>query len=110
MRLSVWPKLCVIDFEQPRHSTNVDMIETYLPACARLNKLLYDRGFAPISLSSNDVEPQSKTVSAYILDAWAESVLTALDELLEREQARTSAAAEVSYTARANDVSRDGIM
>ena len=97
------------EFQPPFHTANLDLIETYLPACARLNNLLYDRGFAPISLTSNDVEPQSKTISAYILDAWAESVLTALEELLEREQTRSSTAVEVSYTARANDVSREGV-
>ena len=71
-----------------------------LPSCLRLNEILSERGYSPMQLSYHDVDVTKRSVSSDIMNAWAESLLQCIHELLLRLDTTTRAVHDVSHSVR----------
>jgi len=71
-----------------------------LPSCFRLNEILSERGYSPMQLSYHDVDVTKRTVSSDIMNAWSESLLQCVHELLLRLDTTTRAVQDVSQSIR----------
>ena len=71
-----------------------------LPSCLRLNQILFERGYMPMQLSYRDVDVTQRSVSSDIMNAWAESLLQCIHELLLRLDNTTRAVQDVSQSVR----------
>ena len=71
-----------------------------LPSCLRLNEILSERGYSPMQLSYRDVDVTKRSVSSDIMNAWAESLLQCIHELLLRLDTTTRAVQDVSQSVR----------
>jgi hypothetical protein len=80
-----------------------------IPACMKVNRLLFEHGFTPITLNGTDIDAKDRVMSVYVVDAWAESLVSALEEMFERQQVQSRAAQETSFSARSGEVSREAL-
>jgi myosin heavy subunit len=79
-----------IPYRSPPQSENHDL-SLMIPSCLKLNKILADAGYSPIELSSNDLDFNKRTISVFIIDTWAQSLISCVSELLSHQSAtRTS--------------------
>jgi hypothetical protein len=84
----------------------LDLVELLLPATARVSKVLQDIGHSPVHITKHDID-SSKKMSVYVIDAWAQSVLSCLTEMKERVEKHSSAVKSASLSQRKNEVSND---
>ena len=80
-----------------------------LPACQRLNGLLSERGYAPLTLSPKDVDVVARTVSSDLMNAWAESLLGNVRELLQALDRARSTVHDVSLSVRRGGLSHGAL-
>jgi hypothetical protein len=80
-----------------------------IPACMKVNRLLFEHGYTPITLNGADIDAKERVMSVYVVDAWAESLVVALEEMFERQQVQSRAAQETSFSARSGDISREAL-
>jgi hypothetical protein len=96
------------DVTMENSNSNINPCDLYIPACMKINKILHSHGLTAIPLSSGDIDLESRSVSVYILDAWAESILSSVEEVLERQKKQADVAKSVAYSAKTSDVSKEG--
>ena len=82
----------------------------YFPSCKKLNKILIDSGYAPLEMSSSDIDFQNKSISIFIVDAWAESMLTSISEMFEREMSQRSFTSNASIYACRRDTGQETLV
>ena len=59
-------------------------ISMLMPSYTKINNILKERGYDPITFLQSDIRIDNKTISIYSLDVWAESILGAFNEMVER--------------------------
>jgi hypothetical protein len=80
-----------------------DDLSLLIPSCVQLNKILSDAGFSPIELSHSDLDLNKRTISVFVIDTWAQSLIHCVSELLtQQSMTRTS------INALSADVGRSG--
>jgi hypothetical protein len=68
-----------------------DDLTLLIPSCVQLNKILSDAGFTAIELSLSDLDLNQRTISVFIVDTWAQSLINCVSELLTHQSmTRTS--------------------
>lgn len=80
-----------------------------IPACMKVNRLLFEHGYTPITLNAGDIDAKDRVMSVYVVDAWAESLVSSLEEMFDRQQVQMRTAQETSFSARSGDVSREAL-
>ena len=83
------------------HSSSIgsgseDYAEMLIPSCKKLSHMLHQSGYSPIDLTSSDIDINRRSVSVFIIDAWAESVCVCLAELLDHQRSAQANASAVS--------------
>lgn len=67
-------------------SEHFDARDVLMPAAAKLNRLLTTAGFRVDAIAAGQVDMESRSVSLFAVDGWADSISVAVAELLERQQ------------------------
>mmetsp|Transcript_9391 Transcript_9391/g.14152 ORF Transcript_9391/g.14152 Transcript_9391/m.14152 type:complete len:824 (+) Transcript_9391:73-2544(+) len=62
-----------------------DFAALLIPACVKVNSTLTQYGYSVIDLTASDIDVQRRSMSVFIVDAWAESVLGCIQELIEKQ-------------------------
>jgi hypothetical protein len=100
------------DLEEVSHSTKIPYtsppqldqdLSVLIPSCVKLNKILADAGFSPIELTSSDLDFNKRTISVFIVDTWAQSLISCVSELLTHQSATRT-----SIDALSHDLGRSG--
>jgi hypothetical protein len=69
-------------FDQSEH---YDSTEVLMPGCVKLNKLLTNMGYKISSTITPDtISMESRSVSIFVVDSWAESLFVAVADLFDR--------------------------
>ena len=98
------------DFSEVKSDhTSKDICDIFLPSCIKVNSILTQRGMTPLMLSSADIDMEKRSVSVFVLDAWAESIVSALEEILERVDLQNTATSEASFSSHSADASREAL-
>lgn len=85
------------------------MCKIFLPSCLRINRVLQEKGFSPLSLTDTDIDVEKRSMSVFVLDAWAESITSALDEIIERQDRQTTVAVESSLASKSVEATREAM-
>lgn len=83
--------------------------ELYIPSCLKINSLLATKGLNPMQFSENDINSDNKTMSVFVVDSWAQSVLNELDVIFDRLDHTANTVLESSFSNKLNDSSREAI-
>ena len=79
------------------------------PMCNRLSQYLNENGYSAMALLPSDVDAASMNISVYVIESFASTVLTAVEEMGERLLATQKAATNASMASRLHDVSREAL-
>lgn len=91
----------------PSHSSPTQRnhdLSLLIPSCLKLNKILSEAGFSPIELSSSDLDFNKRTISVFIVDTWAQSLMSCVSELLTHQSVTRT-----SIDALSQDLGRSGV-
>lgn len=86
-----------------------NICDILLPSCMKINEMLSERCLFPIDISAGDIDANTKSVSVFVLDSWAESVVTALEEVLQRHDRQNQSVQETSFSSRTVEASREAM-
>ena len=90
-------------------STESSNIDKLLPSVKKINIMLAERGFCPVTITSNDINIENHSVSVFKLDAWANSVAFALEDIIDNLEAQKTDLLNISLSSRAETLSRTAL-
>lgn len=90
-------------------SSSGNICDIFLPSCIKINTMLAERGMLPLSLSSTDIDADKRTMSVFVLDAWAESVVTSLEEVFQMGDRHRLAVQDTSFSSHTAEASREAM-
>lgn len=61
-------------------------VELLLPSCLKVNNILKSIGFNPTVLTASDIDVNKRSISVFVIDTWAESLIKCLSELIDRQR------------------------
>ena len=82
-----------------------DMVELLLPSFVRLNKLLNENGCLTLSLNNEDIDENTRSLSVFVVDSWAESAVNFVAETLERREKSREEVLDASIEVQRSDFS-----
>lgn len=97
------------NLESVSHTTKITFnateedISLLIPSCLKLNKILSDVGFSPIELLPSDLDLQKRTISVFVVDSWAQSLVNCVSELLAQQSSH-----RVSMEVLSHNIGRNG--
>ena len=86
----------------------LNLIDLLLPSAVKIGEVLKATGHTPISITKHDIDA-SKKMSVYVVDAWAQSILSCLAEMKDRIDAQSSAVKSTSISTRKSEVTQDAL-
>jgi hypothetical protein len=90
-------------------SSSKDVTSLMIPGCIRLNKMLTQAGYSPIELASGDIDLGKRTISVFIIDAWAESLAGCFAELMEQQLSHKASVEAASFDMNLSGVSQNAL-
>jgi len=85
-----------------------DAINLSLPAVYKVSQLLSDNGFDVVAMTPGDID-SSKKVSVYVMDQWAASILSCMEEMSVRLETHHTAVKNASLVNRKVEVSHEAL-
>ena len=82
-----------------------DMMELLLPSFIRFDKLLNVNGCLTVSVTTVDVDIENRSISVFVLDSWAESIINFVAEILEDRQKNQQDKVDASFEVQRSDIS-----
>lgn len=79
-------------------------LQHLVPSVHKVTQMLHSQGFDPLHWSETDVDASQK-VSVFVVDGWASSILSCLEELTVRLDTQQSAVKDASLSSRKTEVS-----
>ena len=80
-------------------------VELYLPNCMKVNDLIRFHGYNPVNIAEMDLDFEKSSVSAFVVDSWAESLCAVFMELIEKVHSQRSILNDVSINKRLENLS-----
>eukprot|EP01038_Epipyxis_sp_PR26KG_P008400 gene8400-11358_t len=80
-----------------------------LPKCYQLFSHLNQQGHATVQLIPSDVNERNMTLSVFVVETWAESILQAIMEMEDRLLTQQKAVRDVSYSFRGKDLNNESL-
>lgn len=71
-------------FEEP--SGHFEAGDLLMPSCGKINKLLIRNGYKLETISQEQIDMENRSVSIFVVDAWADSLYAAISELVDRQK------------------------
>lgn len=93
------------DTNHHHHEQSMDTVELLMPSYTKINSILKERGYEPVTILFNDIHVDIRTISVYSVDVWAESILNAITEMVERSYNHQNAIQHASMSMKKGDVS-----
>lgn len=90
-------------------STASNVCGIFLPSCMKINSMLSERGLIPLELTGSDIDMDARSMSVFVLDGWAESIVSCLEEVFQRQDKQRSTVLETSFSSRAAETSREAM-
>lgn len=84
-----------------------DYVQMLIPSCQRLNEILQKSGYSCIDLNVSDIDVNRRSMSVFVIDAWAESVCTSVGELMDQQLSTQANASAVSFDMGRSEASQD---
>lgn len=69
------------------------------------SNILNEHGFTPLQFSPNDINMNEKSISVFVVDVWAESILPGISEIFERLYNQQSLLQDVNMNSRKSEAS-----
>ena len=83
----------------------LDTLVLLMPSYTKINGILQERGYDPTTFQHSDINIDNRTISVYSVDVWAESILNAITEMVDRTYSHQSAVQSASISMKKGDVS-----
>jgi hypothetical protein len=89
--------------------SSFDEADLFISNCRKINKLLQTHGHVPVELMNSDINFDSQTISVYIIDSWAGSILSGISELLEHCERNNDITKDASFSAWKDGLATDAL-
>ena len=86
-----------------------DYVQMLIPSCQRLNEILQKSGYPCIDLKVSDIDVNRRSMSVFVIDAWAESVCTSVGELMDQQLSTQANASAISFDMGRSEASQDAL-
>ena len=95
--------------EEGTSISGIDTADVLLSSCKKVNALLNRYGHFPVQLTSSDINNSNQTISVFLVDSWASTILPALLEITERQSVQNNVMKDVNISAWKEEISKDSM-
>jgi len=81
-----------------------------MPACLKLNKVLTNHGYRVNPIQGEHIDVETRAVSIFVVDSWADSLHIAMTEMLERQRQSHDALLDTSAASHKEQLSAEVLM
>ena len=89
--------------------SGIDTADVLLSSCKKVDALLSRHGHFPVQLTSSDINNSNQTISVFLVDSWASTILQALLEITERQSVQSNVMKDANISAWKEEISKDGM-
>ena len=98
-----------VQLQTTSSSLVVDTVELLLPSCVKVSRILSERGYEALQLTKGDINMSTRSISVFVVDSWAESILVGMSELTERLSSQQAAVKDSAMSVRKREVTHEAL-
>ena len=98
-----------LDGSFDQNISKIDSFENLLSSCSKINTILNENGYYPVQFSSSDIDISNQSISVFLVDSWATSLLPGILEICERQSKFNNAVKGANISALKDEISIESL-